>query len=236
LEDELRCKLEGVEIFEKKSERFGDSIKFRAYVRADQGYILESSLLTESKSHYYNNWTGSFLMLLDAMTDEQLQSEIWFYQGLGTETNAIFARAYVGGQRIEASSPEPKRGEHQAIIDRVNAVLGWVPRGQSKAQPATQAHAAPRQVAPPPEPPAVVTENISREQATAIHKELKGAGIDSTVWMVEQGYSRLGEVKAQDYAAVLAAAQASAKAAQDPAVLAAKALAGAMSGEVMADA
>jgi hypothetical protein len=98
------------------------------------------------------------------------------------------------------------------------------------------AQPAPRQVAPPPEPPAVVTENISREQATTIHKELKGAGIDSTVWMVEQGYKRLGMVQAKDYDAVLAAAKASAKAAQDPAVLAAKSLAGAMGGEVMADA
>jgi hypothetical protein len=91
---------------------------------------------------------------------------------------------------------------------------------------------SPRTVAPP-EPPAVVAENISREQATTIHKELKGAGIDSTAWMVEQGYERLGMVKAKDYAAVLAAAKASAKAAQDPAVLAAKSLAGAMGGEVV---
>lgn len=94
---------------------------------------------------------------------------------------------------------------------------------------------APRAVAPPPEPPLSVSYATTAE-LKPISESLAKAGMDSDArkqWMRDNGASDLAKVPRGKLSALQAAAQASAKAAQDSAVLAAKSLAGAMGGEVV---
>jgi hypothetical protein len=108
----------------------------------------------------------------------------------------------------------------------------------SAAGGAKQASSGSRNVSRPPTPPHSVS-YASAAELKPISECLANAGMDSDArkeWMRDNGAPDLAKVPRGKLNALQAAANASAKAAQDPAVLAAKSLAGAMGGEVMADA
>lgn len=126
LPNNLRCRLMGAYVSTKETSR-GESQKLRVLVRADRVYSLESGLLTQSNTHHYNNFAGSLLASLEVMTEAQLGETIDIYLRSGDEKNAVFATIYVKGQKAERHRNEPAEGTHNAIINRVNKILGYTP-------------------------------------------------------------------------------------------------------------
>jgi hypothetical protein len=92
---------------------------------ADRPYDLLSGLDT--------NWSGSVFQALKSATDEQLTQVLRIFPRQGTkDPNALFSTFYVGATGNEKidSIGKPPEAERQTIIDRVNTILGYVPRGQ----------------------------------------------------------------------------------------------------------
>jgi hypothetical protein len=103
---------------------------------------------------------------------------------------------------------------------------------------AKQTSSSSRNVSRPPTPPHTVS-YASAAELKPISECLANAGMDSDArkeWMRDNGAPDLAKVPRSKLNALQVAAQASAKAAQDPAVLASKSLAGAMGGDVLVDA
>lgn len=156
LPEQLTCKLIGLELYEKEN-RGKTYYKLRINVDAGERYILESSLLTQSTGHFYNNWAGSILQALNAMRDDQLQGVIVVYPRKGDDPMALFASVYVNGERIKYEGAEPPRNGHVAIIERVNRVLGYKQEAPTEAQqtPEPAPSLPPVSIKSQPKPPSV---------------------------------------------------------------------------------
>jgi hypothetical protein len=134
LPHQLTCRIVGASIVTIPTKKRGDSVKLILRVMADREYDLLSGLDT--------NWSGSVLQALKNATDEQLTQVLRIFPRQGTkDPNAVFATVYVGAAGNEKidSIGKPPESERQAIIDRVNTILGYVPRGQQSNEAGDEA-------------------------------------------------------------------------------------------------
>jgi hypothetical protein len=145
LEERLVCNLIGLRPFDLPLASGKVTEKLALLVEAGGvRYQLVAGLRTGSETHNFNNWTGCILQACARATDEQLRSPWAISPKMGSKlpkpradgTQAelpIFANigAWDGSKFVEIDTiGEPSLSEYKAIIDRVNTILGYLPRGQ----------------------------------------------------------------------------------------------------------
>jgi hypothetical protein len=150
-EERLVCNLIGLKVFELPlANGSGATEKLAVLVEANGiKYELVSGLWTGSPTHNFNNWTGSMLQACAHATGDQLKSPWAISPKMGTKAPKpkadgtqsdlpIFAtvRAWDGSKFVQIDSiGEPALSDYKAIIDRVNTILGYVPRSQPPNEP-----------------------------------------------------------------------------------------------------
>lgn len=118
----------------------------------EQRYEIVSGLYPNNqKENVYNPWSGNLLVLLEALTDEQVKNPLSIFpKTLDGEKNATskFASNIVmaglkvpfGGSYISPTR-QPKtlrKGDHEAIIQRINDIVGHTPAPPHGHTPASQ--------------------------------------------------------------------------------------------------
>ena len=107
----------------------------------EKRYELVSGLYPNNQGqNVYNPWSGNLLVLLEALTEEQARNPVTIFpKNLDKEKNTTQRHSgniVMAGLKIPNGGPyisperQPKslrRGDHEAIIQRINDIVGHVP-------------------------------------------------------------------------------------------------------------
>ena len=118
----------------------------------EKRYEIVSGLYPNNQGqNVYNPWSGNLLVLLEALTEEQVNAPLSIFpKNLDNEKNATSkysAMIVMAGLKIPYGGPyitplrQPKtlrKGDHEAIIQRINDIVGYTPAPPHGTTPASQ--------------------------------------------------------------------------------------------------